>query len=382
VVTIDWASVERVAEDASRRAAEIEHAGDLPDDLLAAVRDAGLFRLGLPARLGGLGATPVEWCRAVRLLATGDGSTGWLVGATTSFHDVVAAGAPPALHDAFFGDRGAHLAGGVNGDGAARRVSGGFEVSGRWTFCSGCRAATWLGGLCLDDEDGAASAPPQLRWVMVPADRARVSPTWDAVGLRGTGSHTVVLPEQVVPEAWTFRFPVPLDHEAATAPRRGLAARGLWPTAVAIAATQLGIARRALDELGTFARTKHRPAAPTPLIDEQVLVRGLTEAEARWRAAVRALESMLVELADGDGGAGVEQRIEIRLLSTHAAQTGASIVRTCFDLAGAGAVDQAHPLARCLRDGTLLAHHAVASPRTYEELGRVRLGLADDSPFV
>jgi hypothetical protein len=57
-------------------------------------------------------------------------------------------------------------------------------------------------------------------------------------------------------------------------------------------------------------------------------------------------------------------------------------VRTCFDLAGAGAIDRSHPIARCLRDGTLLSHHAVANEHTFDALGQVRLGQRGDSPFV
>jgi alkylation response protein AidB-like acyl-CoA dehydrogenase len=384
-VTIDWDVVERIADDAARRSGEIEDAGELPADLLDAVLGAGLLRLGLPAHLGGHDLDPLEWFRVVRRVAEGDGSTGWLVAAATSFHDIVAAGADPVLQDRFFGDRRAHLAGGVNGDGVARRTRDGMEVSGRWGFASGCRSATWLGGLCLEDVGAATAAPPSFRWVMVPADRAEICPSWDVTGLRGTGSHTVVLPPQTVPEAWTFPFPFPLDHPVTAARPHGIAARGLWPTAVALAGTQLGIARRGMDEVATFARGKHRRGAPAPLIDEQIFARRLTQAEAAWRAAVRGLESVLVELAAsaraGDA-LGVRARIEVRLLATHAAQTGSSIVRECAELAGAGAIARSHPIARCLRDGALLSHHAVVGEHTYEALGRVGLGLVDDSPFV
>ena len=236
-MAIDRDLVERIADDAARRSGEIEDGGGLPADLLADVLDAGLLRLGVPAHLGGHELEPVERFRIVRRIAAADGSTGWLVGGASSFHDVIAAGAHQALHERFFGDRRAFLAGGVNGDGIARRVAGGVEVSGRWGFASGCRSATWLGGLCVDDDGSPRTAPPASRWVMVPADRAEIHPSWDVIGLRGTGSHTVVLPTQVVPTAWTFPFPFPLDHRVTASPPHGVAARGLWPTAIALAAT-------------------------------------------------------------------------------------------------------------------------------------------------
>jgi hypothetical protein len=130
-MTIDSHLVDQLADDAARRAGEIEDVGELPADLLGVALDAGLLRLGLPMRWGGHDASPVDSFRVILRLAIGDGSTGWLVGAATAFHDNIAAGADPELQDRFFSDRSAFLAGGVNGDGVARRVPDG----------SRCRAA-------------------------------------------------------------------------------------------------------------------------------------------------------------------------------------------------------------------------------------------------
>ena len=125
--------------------------------------------------------------------------------------------------------------------------------------------------------------------------------------------------------------------------------------------------------------------APAVLAEEQVFVRRLTDAEAGWRTAVRGAESVLEAVArrgDVSDELDVGLRVEARLIATHSTQLGATIVRTCFDLAGAGAIGRSHPVSRCLRDGILLSHHAVAAEHTLDALGRVRLGLAADSPFV
>lgn len=378
-----WDVIDEVAHEAARRAGEIEAAGELPADLMDRVNDAGLLRMGLPAEWAGHDATPVESFRATLRLATGDGSLGWLVGAATSFHDIIAAVADPDLQARFFDDPRATLAGGVNGEGLARPVHGGFEVEGRWSFASGCRAASWLGGMCLDG--GAGTGEAGFRFVMVPADRAAIVTNWDVVGLRATGSHDVVLPRQVVPAEWTFPFPFPLERASPATGPRAVAARGLWPTALGVAATQLGIARRALDEVVTFARTKHRPGSAGPLVDEQAFVRDVTRAEAAWRVAVAGTEATLVDLWErAVRGAVLDtpSRLQARMIATHDAQLGADIVRRCADLAGVAAIAYDHPLARCQRDGTLLAHHAVTAERTFEELGRVGLGLAQDSAFI
>jgi alkylation response protein AidB-like acyl-CoA dehydrogenase len=220
---------------------------------------------------------------------------------------------------------------------------------------------------------------------MVPAERAAIRPSWDVAGLRGTGSDTVVIPRQQIPAEWTIPLPVPLDQPLTTSEPIGCAGRGLWPTAFAVAATQLGIARRALDEIAQFARSKKRPFEPAPLVQEQAFIRDLMEAETTWQAASASAEAQLEhlwELATAGIPLNAETRANARLAATHVAQVGTDLVRTCFDLAGAGAIGRQHPLARCYRDGTILCHHAAANRRTYDLIGRVRLGLEPDSALV
>jgi alkylation response protein AidB-like acyl-CoA dehydrogenase len=386
-MTVTWEAVDAIAEAGAARSAEIEDNGELPADLVDLIHDAGVFRMLLPADDGGWDATPAECLRATVHIAAGDGSLGWEIGAAAYFLLILMAVATPPLRKEFFDDPRALLAGGVLGAGTATPVAGGYEVEGSWSFATGCWHASWLGGLCVETPSGDSSndGPPTLRFVMVPADRAEVHPSWDVVGLRGTGSDTVTLPHQIVPAEWTFLFPTAPDQPLRSPEPLAYYGRGLWPTATAAAATQLGIARRALDEAVTFARAKHRPGTPGALNSEQAFQRDLFAAEGSWRAAYASLDHELEQLwtrANTGEPIDVDTRLRVRIAATHAAHTGAHVVRTCFDLAGATAIGRQHPLARCHRDGTILDHHATVSIRTLEMLGRVSLGLEPDGPFI
>ncbi len=80
----------------------------------------------------------------------------------------------------------------------------GYRFNGRWGFCSGCQGATWVGGRAALPLAEGQEAPDAL-WALVPIERARIEETWDVVGMIGTGSHTVVVEQQHIPAAWTFR---------------------------------------------------------------------------------------------------------------------------------------------------------------------------------
>ncbi len=225
--------VAEVAREAARRAEEIEGACRLPADLADRVIDGGLLRMGLGTARHGHDADPLTSFRATMTLAAADGSTGWLVGTISSFSDLLAVASDPGFVEQVFADRRGFVAGGINGEGVSTPVRGGLRVEGHWRFATGCQLASWLGGLCRDER--ATGQAATFRFVMVPADRAEVRENWQVAGLRGTGSHDVVMPRQVIPVEWSIPFPVPLDLDlgAAGGQRIGVA-RGLWPTAFAL----------------------------------------------------------------------------------------------------------------------------------------------------
>jgi alkylation response protein AidB-like acyl-CoA dehydrogenase len=87
--------------------------------------------------------------------------------------------------------------------GQAQIVDGGYRVSGRWSFVSGCELATWMVLLCLVREGEkprlTPAGSPEIRFMLLPSTECEIIDTWTVGGLRGTGSHDVVVRDAFVP---------------------------------------------------------------------------------------------------------------------------------------------------------------------------------------
>src|SRR5207253_3278240 len=125
------------------------------------------------------GLAPASGLRVIAAVAALDGSVGWNV-MVASAHGFLAGRLPAGAAREVFGDRRAVVAGQLEPGGIAEAVKGGYRVSGRWPFASGCRHATWLLAHCVVQPRGRgrARARPATRLVFVPAERARIHDTW------------------------------------------------------------------------------------------------------------------------------------------------------------------------------------------------------------
>jgi len=126
---------------------EIEREQRFPPPLLERLHAAGFYRMVIPRSLGGLQADPLTYTRAVELLAEGAGSVGWNL-ANNSIGQLVTLGLPDEGVQEIYGHGGdSPLAGtSVPGGGQAVPVAGGYRVTGRWSFGSGCLQASWMLG--------------------------------------------------------------------------------------------------------------------------------------------------------------------------------------------------------------------------------------------
>ncbi len=131
-------------------AEQAEQERRLPDPLVAALRDAGLFGLCVPAAAGGREAHPSVLTGAVQTLAEADAAAAWCV-AVAATSGLVAGYLPEDAAREIFSGPGTIVAGVFAPKGRAVPERGGFRVSGRWPFASGCRHADWLMGGCLVD---------------------------------------------------------------------------------------------------------------------------------------------------------------------------------------------------------------------------------------
>lgn len=357
---------------ADERWAELDRDCRLPADLRDAALAAGLFRTLVPVELGGVGMTPIEWFRLGVELARYEASFGWVVTQGAVELGYIAAGGDPVWAGELLSDPLASSASSVGGLGTLRIEPSGATFGGRWTFNTGAHGATWIGGLARVE----GSASPDVRLAWVPAERAKILDDWDPSGLRGSGSNSTVIPEQPIDPAWILRpFSTATNDRG---PYRCLLGNGNWPIASSVAATQLGAARRALDEAAVVVRTKVPPPNFVPLAEHPVVQRELLAAEGMWnacRASVeRELESMWAE-AIGEGVLSALQRLRLFAANTLASEQSLRIINTICDLTGTVSVNRGHPLSRARRDAQALRAHRATNGEAAEYAGKVWLGL-------
>ncbi len=330
--------------------------------LVDALVDAGLFRLWTPRRLGGAELDPVPGLRVIAAVAALDGSVGWNV-MVASAHGFLAGRLPAGAAREVFGDRRAVVAGQLEPGGIAEAVKGGYRVSGRWPFASGCQHATWLLAHCVvPGGRRRAGGRPTTRLVFVPADRARIHDTWRVSGLRGTGSHDYSLEGVMVPAAYA----IDAFADEPTRPERLYAYPVIPFVTGAVGAVPIGIARGAIEELTRLARTRKR--AGRPLAKDATVQQGIARAEIHARSAesllLGAVDDMWQTVKRGKPPT-LEQRAHVRMGCVNAGGSAAAAVDVVWGLAGS----------RAFRDVHAATQHVALAPRTLEMAGRVLLGL-------
>jgi alkylation response protein AidB-like acyl-CoA dehydrogenase len=313
--------------------------------------------------------------RAIETVATADGSTGWctMVGIG---NNVVAGYMNESGGREVFADPTAPSAGIAAPAGAAVRVKGGVQVSGRWPFASGITHCEWVWAGCLVMENGKPRMTPhgpEIVHVCMPVKDVVVHDTWHVSGLCGTGSNDFSAKDVFVPEQRTFALLDPSGHRSE--PLYRMPPLGLF--VYQVVCVSLGIARSALDELTEMAQTKIPSLYTQVLADKSVVHADLARAE----AALGGARSFLYDTVDGiwqsvsAGTAPTQRQLALgRAACTHAAETCAAVTRTVNVLGGGSTIYSASSLQRHARDAEAVTHHFTVAPHTWEEAGRVFLG--------
>jgi indole-3-acetate monooxygenase len=341
----------------------------LPGELIDRLRASGLLRCGAPASIGAAEAAPGVTLRCAETVARGDASAGWCVSIAATSSLLGGWLAPDGCSEVF-GDPQKVAAGVWAPRGKARRVEGGYVVSGQWAFCSGIMHSDYLFGGCMVREEGGPPAPKVLG---MRVDELEILDNWRTSGLRGTGSHDAVADEVFVPERrslWLFdppsspgalyRFPI------------------FAYFALSISAAALGNARGAIDDLRELAAGKVSLGSSRTLAERPATWSVVAQAEASLRAA-RAFYYQAIEdawssaLTHESEPVSVELRLGLRLAATHAVRTAADVTRAMYDLGGGSAIYDDSPLQRRFRDAHAATAHFQVNPATWELTGRLLL---------
>jgi len=363
-----------------------ERESRLAAPIVEALHRSGLFRIFLPAGMGGGELTIPESLRVFEAVARLDASTGWNL--------VICGGGPIFGHfvarEAFeqiFSDPRAVLVGTLNpANTRAVECEGGFRFSGRGTYMSGSAQATYMMVSGIRMRDGkpvpADGGGVRLRTGLMPIQNGAFQDTWRVSGMRGTGSHDCSFEDVFVPHAFTYEWPTP---EAGW--KTGAFARIPLTTQLGggLATIAVGVAQHALDALTELAVTKVPAGMRSTLRD-----RPLAQIQiAQSAGLVRAARSYLHEANDdawrrGEAGADFDlpARAAARLASVTAVKLCLQAMDLVHDAAGMTAVSVGHELERCWRDLRTLSQHVILGSGRYEVIGRIMLGLDPASPIV
>src|SRR5262245_43193963 len=355
------------------RAARAEQLRQVPAESVRDLQAAGLIRIGNPEKYGGHGVEPDVAFDVAWELGRGCGSTAWCYALWTA-HNWWLGHFPERAQEEFFASGPDTLfSSGLDPTGGkAPSADGGFRLTGRWRFSSGCDAATWA-------MVATGAAPDDLTWLLIPRADYEVVDTWFAAGMRGTGSKDIVVKDAFVP-----------THRAL---RPNRAADGEWTgwelhhrlsyrvplrcmTGWDLAAPLIGIAQGAIDE---FTARLHGTSGPGRTAASVPLQMRLAEASAEVDAARALHRHDVLEMLDGAARGGTFSELDrarYRRDKAFVSKLSVQAVNRLFEASGARAVLESEAMQRFHRDAHAASHHAALAWDTpAEQFGRQALGL-------
>ncbi|WP_030326360.1 acyl-CoA dehydrogenase family protein [Streptomyces sp. NRRL B-3229] len=375
--------VGRLGAEIAALADENESLGKLSDKTVGLLRSAGVIRLLQPKEFGGYGAHPRDYAEAVMAVARHDGAAGWVCG-VVGVHPWELAQMDARLAQEVWGDdpdtwiASPYMPGGV-----ADPVDGGYVLSGRWPFSSGCDHGSWdfLGAL-LGDGKGRPAGPISVLHVVLPrADYEIIDGTWDVIGLAGTGSKDVVVNGAFIPEYRTIRQDTVMEGTAAkpvgvTDPLYKLPFSAMFP--LGITAAVIGICEGALAV--HLDQQRDRVAVTGVQVrDDPYVLYSAGEAAAEIAASrVQLLDgiSRLYDQVESGKPVTVEDRANVRRNQVRCAWRAVSAVDEIFARSGGNAIRRGNPLQRYWRDAHVGLQHMIHVPGTaYHANALAQMGL-------
>ena len=357
---------------------EIERTRRIPAGLLERMHDVRLFRMVLPRSAGGDEVEPWVYVAALEEIARHDASIGWNVFVGNS-SALIAPFLDAEVNRTIFGDRRTVVSWGPPNACRAQAVEGGYRLSGKWDFSSGCRQANWMGAHGhVVEPDGSLRlnrfGRPTIRTLLFPAHQATLLDNWRTIGLRGTASESYRVDDLFISEAYSSTREDPtLRRERG--PLYAFTTQSLYATGVA--AVALGIARAMLSEFVMLASRKS-PRGLARLADNAVVQADVARAEARLGSARAYLIETLVTLyaqADDTAPIEVSDRARVRLACTNAIQGAIEVVDFAYKGAGVDAIFPGSPFERRFRDMHTLSQQIQARGAHFESVGQILLGV-------
>lgn len=368
------------------KAAQVESDRRVPMESIAALREAGYFDIVKPKAFGG---SELDFAALVDLnidLAKWCASTAWVAGLLAAHQWLVASFPQQAQHDVWGENPDALVCGSYAPACQAQAVKGGYLLSGRWSFASGCDCAQWsvCAAMLQPDETRETTAPAFL---LVPETDYTIDDTWHVVGLSGTGSKTLVLNDVFVPAHRVLYFSETTSGATPGAklychkPDYGIPMLSVIPSC--LASVSVGAALGALEDY--LERTSRRvtrgavTGAHSRMAEFATIQLRVAEAAASADAAKTILLADLRErqatVRKGER-VSIEDRIASRRGQAFAVSLAIRATEALNASTGGQGLDLSHPVQRAWRDANAVGRHISMNWDTVGTMyGQMALGL-------
>ncbi len=347
------------------RAAACERARTVPVETVEELRQAGLYKLVQPSAYSGYEQDFVVLAELIMEMASACASTGWVCGLLSGHQWFAGLFPAQAQRDIWGGNPDATLCGSYAPVNEARLDKGGYRLTGRWSFASGCDNAQWA--LCAARLPATADRPSQPGFLLVPATDYGIDDTWDVIGLAGTGSKTLVLADVFVPEHRMLLF---ADAASGRSPGSRLYANRLYAVPIysqvsaCLAAAAVGAAAGAVDDFiesttgrvtrGSVTGGNNRMAGfPTIQIK---LAEAAASIDAARTILLRDLEAIACEVRETGEGSR-QQRVTNRRGQVFAVNLSVRAVDLLNAAMGGNGLAMSNPVQRAWRDVNAIGRH-------------------------
>ena len=364
---------------------EINREQRLPKALVEKFHAAGFYNMTIPRELGGLQVDPLTYLRVVELLAEAAGSVGWNL-CNNSIAQLVTLGLPDEGVQELYAQRpDTPIAGtAVMGGGRAVPVEGGYRVTGRWPFGTGCQEASWmLGSFQIFDGDRPRRSPDgnssHWRGIFRRSEAQIVDGSWDVAGLRATGSFDWTVEDVFLPERRTMvHAGIPLDNQWSRWAGISYALPAQAWVGPHHSAVITGICRAGINAMIELAGAKTPRGRSERLCDNPQVQDAIGRADSILNAG-RAYRTAMVTEVWNTVAAGEETTLEQRARCRMAAANAADSARTAMDLVyrqgGSTSYKRESRLAECWRDLHVVGQAVTVMPEWYPIGGRALMNM-------
>jgi 3-hydroxy-9,10-secoandrosta-1,3,5(10)-triene-9,17-dione monooxygenase len=368
------------------RASRTEELRRLPPETERDLHDTGLFRIVQPKRVGGSEFDYVALVDCADALGQADASVAWNFANLASHHWILG----------MFDKRAQDLVWNRNADaliassfifpaGRARKVDGGYVLRGSWPFSSGVDSSEWnmLASVVASDDEADGI---EYRIFLLNKSDYKINDTWNATGLRGTGSNDVEVNDAFVAEPMTVAVS---DLAGGPTPGSAVNPNALYALPVfslfpyVLSGVALGNAQACLDDYVDLARHRASTYNRAKLADLQSTQIKIAEASAKIDAARLIMRSACIEvMADAKCGhvPDIAAKTKLRRDGAYSVNLCTDAVSLLFSASGARGLFTTGALQRQFRDGHAInSHLAFNFDAAGTNYGRVALGLPSEN---